>query len=968
MPKFNLAPSVDDVQPQWPPAPQDNQKLKPPRPSASQARAAGNARIEKAAGSVPLIGGVLKPMAQFANTLASPDTKVGIFTGPVNAVSKLGNAVGDLVQRKPIDTRDAWQISDQQARQVNPWRIGTGQGVTPADQSGLMLGEGIGAELAGAATGATLLRRVSQLGQVKRAADALKGTQAVKNLAVAAKVTPGVRAGLNVGKNVGQAVAGTALAAPFLDPTDGNLANAGDALGLKLPGRVEASDNYFQALGKSLAVEGLAAPMALIGAGSLFAPIRKGLAKGDLGWIDEVANAELEPYMPRGMAGPALPPAKDKLLTPAGTPDAPALPAYTQQGGSIVPYDSAISRSLQEQTQINQVVEQRQRLQDMGLVEMGQGGQLELNVTEAVDPEIRLQIRQLQAERGQTIKAMQLDPEQAQAMDQRLAEIDQEIADLNLAGQGEDFMPAERYSQPELDMPDGRPELDTYLAHLDELDDKQLREVHSRVYRDAGVERNAQELTDAQTTVQGLNDRIAEIQAKADGGEITPVGAKRMLTKAQKELALAQQQVQAIEGRQRLPETLVGDQLEMNISQQLGLPLADEVQLPPFQEITRGAGEFGYRTPDDYRSALQGWNRDLLRRLAMPDSSPEVAALVKARTGRRVWQAKKADIIDALVEISERRGRYLPPEPDQLAMPLTTNPVGADAPLLDVPANLDVPGMSKTLDADGNEVSVPMVDYQARGMDPATRDRMKQEILRRAIDNGEVQAPVTPLPQRPQTSFNQASFVDELMADPEGQLPLLFANDQLPAYKAGGKNADALIEEMRLRFQYNLLDAEAERAQRAAFLAENNWEALDWESKKRVGLASDWAYRLEPYSDRFRDPTPAARSDLDAPKTERTPEPYSKGKEDLAPPPKRPEPAPVEEAPAPEVKEWTPDGPVEKFAAKKQKQVDNALAKELAAKKQQLAILRRNAQLQAKELSAQAAKLEKQILGGKCDG
>jgi peptidoglycan hydrolase CwlO-like protein len=211
----------------------------------------------------------------------------------------------------------------------------------------------------------------------------------------------------------------------------------------------------------------------------------------------------------------------------------------------------------------------------MGLLERGQGGQLELSVGQAIDPEIRTQIRQLQTQRGQVLKAMKDSPDQIQALDQQLGEIDQQIADLNLSGNSQDFMPGERYSQPELDMPDPRPELDTYLAQLDELDDKQLREIHSRVYRDAGVERNAQELADAQAKVQGLTDRIAEIQAKADAGEVTPTGAKRMLTKAQKELAAAQQQMQAIEGRQRLPETLVGDQLELNMTQQLGLNLAD---------------------------------------------------------------------------------------------------------------------------------------------------------------------------------------------------------------------------------------------------------------------------------------------------------------------------------------------------------------------------------------------------------
>jgi hypothetical protein len=896
MPKFNLAPV---------PAGIDLEDLKPTyQPREVPTRARENQRIEQAAASVPGIGPVLKPMAQFMNTLASPDTKMGIVTGPVNGISKLGNAIGDLVQRKPIDTKDAWTINDKTARQLNPWRIGIdGQEVTPADEAGLQVGGGIGAEILGAVTGAVLINRAKDIARLKAAADAMKATQAVRRAAVAVQASPKLKAGVNVAKNVGEALVGTTLAAPFMDAEQGNTANLLEAAGLKLPGRVEDSDNYLQALGKNLAVDGLAAPLTLIGAGSLIKPIRRGLTSGDVGWIKDLADAELEPYMPRPMAGPALPPARspmtlagrpadpllpgsgeapalpaavgpdapalppgrENLLSPAGTPGAPALPAYTQQGGALVPYDSAIGRSLQEQTQIRQVTEQRQRLQDMGLLDRAEGGQLELNVGQAVDPEIRSQIQQLQVQRGQLLQAMKSSPDQAQALDQQLAGIDQQIGDLNMAGQAKDFMPGERFSQPELDLPDGRPELDTYLAHLDEMDDRQLREVHSRVWREVGAERSAQELTAAQTSVEGINERIADIQIRAEAGKITATGAKRLLTKAQKDLADAQQQIASIEGRRRLPETLVGDQLTLDTTSQLGLDLSDKPELPPLREMVRSGSEYGYQTPDDYRAALQGWNRDLLRRLAMPDSSPEVAALVKARTGRRVWQAKKGDIIDALVELSQRRNSYLPPEPpvmEQGVLRLTTNSIGADAPLLDVPANLDVPGMGKILDADGNEVLVPLTDFKARGMDVATRERLKGEILRRAIDNGEVQAPVTPIPERPRTTFKQGSLVDELMADPTGQLSMMYSTDQLPTYKAGGKGADELIEEMRLRFEYNALDGAAQQAQRDAYLAEKGWNDLDWEEKKQLGILGEGFYSLEPFSERFQPPTAAFNPEL----------------------------------------------------------------------------------------------------------
>ena len=852
MPVFNLAPKPENLEPQWdqaPPQSMGNGKVKPTKAQMNQ-------RAESAVGP-------FKPVAQLMNALASPDAKAGLFTGPVNGISKLGNAIGDLVQGKPIDVKDAWTISDKTARQYNPFRIGLGQEVTPSDEAGLAIGEGIGAEIAGAATGATLLQQASKIRRLQQAAQAFQQQAAVRRAAVAITASPGLRAGANVIKNVGQAVGSTALATAFLDQEDGNLANLGDAVGLKLPGRVEPGENYLQALGKSIAVEGIAAPLALLGMGAMVKPIREGMAQGDLGWVQQLADAELEPYLPRQMA-PALPygkPMATPALPEAGVPGLPQLTGYSPQGGALVPYDSAISRSLQEQTQIRQVVEQRQRLQTMGLAQQGEGGQLDLALGGAVDPEIRSQVRQLQTQRGLLIKQ---GMESGQDMTQDLGKIDQEIGDLIQSGNSADFMPSERFSQPELDMPDGRPELDTYLANLDEMGDADLRQIHSRVYADLNAERSAQELTTAQQQVTDLQGRLTEIDQRVQSGDITPIGAKRLIGKAQKELALAQQQVESIGARGRVPEALVGDQLQLRIEQQGQLDLSTEAPLPPFEQMTRGPGEYGYQKADDYRSALEGWNRDQLRRLAMPDSSPEVAALVKARTGRRVWNAKKSDIIDALVEISERRGRYLPPEAEQLAMELKANQFGDAAPLFDRPADLSAPGMTKVLDADGVEQLVPAVDYSGRGMDAATRERLKAEILQRAIDNGEVQAPISPLPNRPVTTFEQGSLVDDLLADPDGQLPLLFASDAMPTYKAGGKGSDALIEEMRLRFEYNLLDEQAQQAQRDALKASKGWDTLTWEEKKKLGILGDGFYSLKPFSERFQDPTPQFNPELDA--------------------------------------------------------------------------------------------------------
>jgi hypothetical protein len=310
-----------------------------------------------------------------------------------------------------------------------------------------------------------------------------------------------------------------------------------------------------------------------------------------------------------------------------------------------------------------------------------------------------------------------------------------------------------------------------------------------------------------------------------------------------------------------------------------------------------------------------------------------------------VWSAKKGDIIDALVELSEKRGRYLPPEAEQLAMELKANQFGDAAPLFDRPADLSAPGMTKALDADGNEVLVPMTDYSGRGMDAGTRERLKAEILQRAIDNGEVQPPVSPLPQRPVTVFEQSSLVDDLFSDPTGQMALAFSSDALPTYKAGGKNVDALLEEMRLRFEYNLLDEQAQQAQRQAMMAAHGWDTLPWEEKKKLGILTDGFYSLKPYSERFQDPTPAARSDLDAPG------------------------APVRE---PKVYTWKPGGEIaeEVPAPKLTKQEAAALKKQQAAEaraaKAEVQIQNKNLAARREALLKQQEELLRQSQGAKC--
>jgi len=831
--------------------------------------------------------------------------------GPLNAISKLGNAIGDAVQGKQIDTRDAWQIPEAAVRKYNPFRIGIGQEVTPADQAGYQVGGGIGAEILGAATGATLVKRLGQVGQLKRIADAARRTQVVRNLAVAQRASQPLRTAMQVGTNVGEALVSTTLATPFLDVSQGNLANVGDAFGKKLPGRVDEGDNYLQAFGKTIAVEGLAAPLAAIGALSFIGPARRAMFGGEgIKWMDDLAEQELEPYTRewRNFKRPQLPPGSDipqlpsaqmqaaaegSPITPAtinvdtpggalpGTPPGlPQLPSYESRGGALVP-GSAIERYFNETTQIRQVEQQRQRLVDAGLIREGENNQWELNIGNGVNPGIESQIRGLQSQRGALLEQLTRQPDAAQEITKQLNEIDTQVADLTMSGSTEEFLAPRSSRQLDINL-DTRPELDTFLAHLDELDDGDLRDIHSRVQRTAGAERNTQELATLQERMQGLQQRLEEINRREAAAEITPRSAKGMITKVQRELQAAGQQLQAVNGRMAAPQTTVGHQLELSMGWQTGLDLSPGVELPQFSKLAVDPETAGYRTIDEYRASLEGVKRDTLRRIVMPESSPEVAALLKARTGRRVWGAKKSDIIDALVEMAQRRYQFLPRDVDQLELGLTRNLVGAgDAPLLDVPADLTTTSrMGQVVDADGNSMAAPMAEYQARGMDAQTREQLKADILRRAIDNGEVQAPVTPIPNRPHgpQSFNQGTFLDDLLSDHTGQMAMQFVNDELPPYKAGGKNSDALLDEMRLRFEYNILDAKAMQAQKDALMAAHGWDRLSWDEKKRLGLMGRGMFafsrdELPDALDQVRPATAAFTPELAA-TGERAPQPY----------------------------------------------------------------------------------------------
>ena len=889
--------SSDDLKPQLPQyqAPKGAAALPSgdiTRQQAEQMGRGGRERyLEQQAGKFPILGPILfKPLQQLSNTLASPDMVSGrLVADPINAISKFTNFLGDKIQGRESDTSDAWQIPNR-VRDFAPMRAYMGNEVTPADVSGRAVA---------ATVLPTALSHVMGYGFLAsggRIASGLQALGATRALAVAAKTSPALARTLNIGSAVGKELAINASALPFIDPQQGTLANIGDAFGVELPGSVNPDDTYGEALAKAVSVEGLAAPLGVIGAGSLIRPFRRELTAesrafwNDTFWREMGDNGLLDQYKynPSWAVGPQ--PRPTPLLPSGAAPaDAPQLPATAtrEAGGALAlpmpetPFGSAIERNLSDQTQLRQVQQQRQRLQQAGLLEMGAGGQLELSVGQAVSPEIKTQIRQLQTQRGQLLKQINDlsaggDDTAAQELSKGLDEIDKQVADLTLSGSTDQFLaPPERQLAMDMPMPeaaDTRPEVDTVLAQLDEMDDSQLRDIHSRVWRQAGERRNAEELTGSQQQIAALQQRMADIEARQQAGELTPRGAKGLLTRAQKELAASQAQLKAIQSRMAKPEPLVGEQLELATIQQPGLPLFDAPELPPARWVGP-AEDAPYRSPADYQQALESFSRDTLRKMAMPQVSPEVAALVKARTGRRVWQAKKADVIDAFVELAQRRRQFLALDDPgrQMDAPLTTNMAGAtDAPLLDQTADLTVPGMGQALDADGNPITVPMVDYVPRGMDSATRERLKMEVVWAGVRNGEFQAPVTPLPQRPAAPefFSQGSFIDDLLSDETGQLPLLYTLDQAPVYEASGKNAGALIDEMRLRFEYTRLDNEAAQAQKDAFMAAHGWDNLPWEEKKRLGILGQGVFAYDKYDlinhniDVVRPPTPQFTPEL----------------------------------------------------------------------------------------------------------
>lgn len=742
------------------------------RLTPSQMRALKNQRFEDASGWA-------RPLAQFYNAVTSPAFGEGFLLGVPNALSKLGNWFMD--ETFGPDDIPAWQIPQQPIREINVRRYGD-TADTPADPFGYELGAESAGEVVGAATGSTLLRRVPQVASL---ANRLRQTQVVRNLATKAQTSQKVRRALNTARWGGEAMVDTSLAALYQDADFGNSSELfGDN-----PLAAREDNSYGENLRNKLIADGILLPLALIGAGQL-TPWTRRLADGDLAWgLDEIADVELAPYQPRQTTQPLL---------SAADPE----------------FDSAIDRSTSVNLQLQQVQQQRERVAQMipalKTFEGGEG-QFSLDIGAAggryrtdVDPLPRVDNPDGE---GTIVGGPEMPfnlPPQQQALD------------LGAFG----------------DTPDPRPEISTYLAELDELSDAQLKELLPKVDTTEQLARRDQLLQEAQARVDAAQAQIANIQerlAYPEGkkGRLTEQGSKRLLNKAQKELDAAQAQVSNLSAEPLRAES-VGDQLALSLQQSLDLAPESGIELPPIldydwdeaAEMWRPRkGQGGYPSLEAYREDISGWNRDILRGMASPTFSPEVAAILKARTGRRVWNAKKSDIVDALVEYASRRNRYAEPTPEQL-------------PLEGLQQNL-------------NLQSEP--EFAPRGLTNVEREEIKRKILEAALDNGEVQADVSPIPDLlPATEFNQGALLDTLFdTEDGGQMMIRYAQDEVPTYRAGGKSADTLIEEVRQRFGWAELDGAAKRASDEALFQKNGWDQMTWEEKKKIFSESRGLYRGE---------------------------------------------------------------------------------------------------------------------------
>ena len=768
--------------------------------SPSQLRALKNQRFEQAAGWA-------KPLAQFLNAVTSPAVGEGMILGIPNALSKLADFVIDPEGALPGSLP---QIPRNALAGINPAREGDTAN-TPADEAGYVLGAETAGEVAGGLTGSTLLRRVPQVATLT---NRLRQTQTARRIAVAAKTNRTARRALNLTRWGGEAMIDTSLAALYQDADDGSII---DLLPFETAISTSKDNTYGQNLINKIIADGILLPLTLVGAGQL-APFTRRLADGDLAWgLDEIAEIELAPYVPRSFTQPQLPPAS----------------SVDQQ------FDSAIDRTTSAQLQGQQVAQQQERINTMfpGLRQLN-SDQLALDITAVGGEGTGNKLSKVETPEGEIVPG---GPEFEFKQQPK-----QGALDLGEFG----------------DAPDPRPEISTYLAELDELDDAQLRRVAANVNQDEQLLFRQQLLNDAQARVANAEAKIADVEerlALPEGAKrkLTEQGSKRILNKANRDLAAAQLEVSNLSA-EPFNAANVGDQLAMELQDSLDLSAQPDFTLPSLEkfEFDEATGMWrtkkidgGYPSLEAYRDDIAGWNRNLLRQMASPENSPQVAALVKARTGRRVWAAKKEDIVNALVEIAGRTKRYAVDPGRQLEIPgqqgqLPVNQLVTTVDRVDASSSSIRPGLSAEQSnnsqlTQGVAIDVP---FQRRGMSAGERELLKQKILQAAIDAGEVQADIVlPPANLPETQFSLGPLIDDVIfgkGGVQGELLAAYAKGEVPTYKAGGKNADALIEEVRSRFDWAELDGAAQVASKQAMWEKQGWNKLTWDERKRLMMLS----------------------------------------------------------------------------------------------------------------------------------
>ena len=886
------------------------------RLSPAGQREAKNQLSEKNASNIKF-GFGLGTLTRAVNAISSPAFDENLITGPINAVSKFTNSVGDWIQRKEIDDSDAWLIPEDAVKRLNPGRYsnaGFQEEDTTADIAGAPIGRLVGAEALGiVATGGagSVLRRIPQaVTATNRLRQIAGNSRRIRNIAVAARngerlgrYGPRVQTIVGAGNVLREGLTSTAAATVFMDPLlDKNASNSLDGSvvdfsntdgvpflrqaaegeqGIELPGRVDEDDNYLEAWRKTVVVDGLLAPFALLGAAGAVKPVRRFVFDQNVPqFMEAIADVELAPYnaavrsaanaptkglgitmdlpnRPAPNVGPAV--STDPLdefakVQPGDLPSpgrAESIDSY-MFGQAANPWDSAIDRTTSAQLQNTQVASQRSRLVQMGLIVESGDGQYALRLDVDTD--------------APPLERFDVQPEASEPIRNGLS-ADEEPVETAIGGPNFDFRQSDLQQEIDFDIPDTRPELSTYLAELDELSDSQLREILPKVSKQDRLAANQAELQKIEARVAAVQQNIEDINQRVALPEgtkrrLTSQGAKRILNRANKELEELAIRSKALQD-QPVENLLVGDQLDIAFGpRQMDLDLAvPETVLPDFQDMVwdEGAGRYrnanfmananrpdsvGYASVEDYRNALNEFPRDLLRSITAPKEISGdggiTAAIVKARTGRRVWSAKKSDVIDGLIELAQRSGKYLP-RFDQIEMPeVFRSWAGGD---IQIPADLST-GPLKTIDdvVDGQTIQtvVPDVPFPGgRGMDEATREGFKQRILQAAIDNGEVQPDITRIPELPKTEFNQTTFIDTLLADENGQLPLLYATDQLPTYKAGGKSPEALIEEIRSRYDWAEMDNVMQSASRRDYWTNKIYDQLTPEQEKQMAILDD---------------------------------------------------------------------------------------------------------------------------------